>query len=73
MAKLRFTGNADAPVTYQGKYEVTTGSVIEVDDSEANTLLQTGLFQAVDAGDSGSGSGDKPKSSASSKDTKGKS
>lgn len=46
--KVKFTGSAEASVTYLGKYEVETGSVIEVDDNDANFLLQTGAFQAVE-------------------------
>jgi hypothetical protein len=46
--KVRFTGVADAAATYAGKYEVTTGSVLDVSETEANALLQTGVFEAVE-------------------------
>jgi hypothetical protein len=46
--KVRFTGVADAAATYAGKYEVTTGSVLDVSETEANLLLQTGVFEVVE-------------------------
>jgi acetaldehyde dehydrogenase (acetylating) len=46
--KVRFTGAADGAATYAGKYEVTTGSVLDVSETEANALLQTGVFEAVE-------------------------
>lgn len=48
MAKLRFTGSADGSATYAGKYEVTTGSVIDASDGDVNALLQTGVFEVVE-------------------------
>lgn len=60
MAKLRFTGVADAVATYQGKYEVTTGTVLEnVSDGDANLLLQTGAFEVLDTNSSKDDSGGK--------------
>lgn len=46
--KVRFTGQAEASVTYLGKHEVSTGSVLDVDDADGNALLQTGHFQVVE-------------------------
>lgn len=66
---LKYTGQADAPVTFQGKYQVETGAILEdVPDDEANLLLQSGRFEVFegkikssdtkdDDGGSGSGSG----------------
>jgi hypothetical protein len=75
--KVKFTGSAYAPVTYLGKYEVETGSEIEVDDVDGNFLLQTGSFEAVDEGSGDTstkddGSTKKSSDDDSSKDTKGK-
>lgn len=46
--KLKFTGNAEAAVTYLGRFEVTTGSTVEAESGDANALLQTGAFQVVE-------------------------
>lgn len=46
--KVRFTGNAEASVTYLGKHEVSNGSVLDVNDEEGNALLQTGHFEVVE-------------------------
>jgi hypothetical protein len=43
--KLKYTGQADAPVTFQGKYQVETGDVVEADEFDANLLLQTGRLR----------------------------
>jgi hypothetical protein len=48
--KVRFTGSADGSATYQGKYVVETGTVLEnVPEGDANILLQTGVFEVFEA------------------------
>jgi len=47
--KVRFTGNAEASVTYLGKYQVENGTVLEnVSEADGNTLLQTGHFEVLE-------------------------
>jgi hypothetical protein len=47
--KVRFTGTADGSATYQGKYVVETGTVLEnVPEGDANLLLQTGVFEVFE-------------------------
>jgi hypothetical protein len=36
--KVKFTGSADAPVTFLGKHSVETGSVLEVDEQDGNAI-----------------------------------
>ncbi len=67
--KLKFTGSAEASATYQSKYEVTTGSVLEdVPDDDANLLLQTGLFEVLDTSSSKDESSKSKKTSEDTKD-----
>jgi hypothetical protein len=68
--KLKYTGQAEAPVTFQGKYQVETGAVVEIDDElDVNALLQTGRFEVVDEDEAQADSGKKGKKSASTDDT----
>jgi hypothetical protein len=55
--KLKYTGQAAAPVTFAGKFTVAPGDVIDTEEPDTNILLQSGFFQAVD-GDSSSSSSD---------------
>jgi hypothetical protein len=42
--KVRFTGSADGSATYQGKYVVETGTVLEnVPEGDANILCKLGF------------------------------
>lgn len=66
--KVRFTGQAEASVTYLGKYQVETGTVLEnVSDDDGNILLQTGHFEVL-AVPSGSGDDKSKKSETAGKD-----
>lgn len=47
MAKLHFTGQAGAALTFENKYQVETDSVVDVEDKDVNSLLATGLFEEV--------------------------
>jgi hypothetical protein len=68
--KLKYTGQAEAPVTFQGKYQVETGAVVEIDDElDVNALLQTGRFEVVDEDEAQADSSKKGKKSASTDDT----
>lgn len=67
--KLKYTGQAQAPVTFLGKFTVEPGDEVEADDAEANTLLQTGSFAVVD-GDGGTEPAPKASETKKSSDSK---
>lgn len=70
---LEFTGNAEGPVTYLGKYQVETGSILnDVGENDVNALLQTGAFRVLEDNwpPIKEDKKEPPKKSSDSKDTK---
>lgn len=64
MAKLHYTGVAEAPVTFENKYQVETDAIIDVDDQDVDVLLATGRFEKAGGSGSGGSGGSKSKKAA---------